>query len=209
MSQDRLPTKKAWVPPQIWSSRAYILGGGPSLSKIDVDRLRGQNVIAVNNAYKLGDWIPFVYFGDRAWFNWHEEEVLKHPGILVTACPDLWKTQAQGVKWMERGARGVYDSRPGYMTYGHSSGHAAICLAVDLGAKEVVLFGFDMHARHGHNWHNEHRREVPSSIYSSNFYKPMQKLAVSLKDMGISVLNATPGSALDLFPIVDPEEVLP
>lgn len=207
MSQDRSPPENAWVIPKLWQSRAFILGGGPSLSKIDIERLRGRNVIAVNNAYRLANWIPFVYFLDRVWWNWHEEEVSQHPGIIVTQCVHLEKNKR--VKWLKRGKRNEYDPRPGYMSYGGNSGHGAICLATALGAREIVLLGFDMHARRGHNWHQDHKRDVPADIYSNNFRKPMTILAQSLKDYDVRILNATPGSALDVFPIIDPEEVLP
>ena len=42
----------------------FLLGGGPSLHEVDVNRLRGRRVIAINQGYKLGDWIDVLFFGD-------------------------------------------------------------------------------------------------------------------------------------------------
>lgn len=199
----------AWKVPKLWSSRFYILGGGPSLNNINVERLRGQNVIAVNNAYRLGDWIPVLYFMDCAWWEWHKDELPLHPGLKITTCTHL-KRNKYGVKWLERGIRDSYDIRPNFLSRSSNSGHGALCLGVKLGGMEAILLGFDMHAKEGHNWHKDHKRKnIPDTIYETNFHKSFEPLKKDLDKMGVKVWNATPGSALETFPIVDPEDFLP
>lgn len=196
-----------WHVPKLWETSAYILGGGPSLGGVDIDRLKNSNVIAVNNAYQLADWLPFVYFMDEPWFRWHEEELRGFQGLKVTGAPNL--KGEPGLKWLQRGKRHVYDPRPGYISRGNNSGQGAICLAVALGAKKVILLGFDMHAKMGHNYHQDHPRGVPKSIYADKYFQCFNMLKPSLEALGVQVVNATLGSALPTFPIVDPEEVLP
>ena len=112
------------------------------------------------------------------------------------------------LKWRHR--LGL-DPDPRYMTRGTSAGFGAVSLAVKLGGKKIVLLGFDMRMVDGeHNYHKgEHRRDVHKDIYINNFIKPFQSLIKPTIEQNIEVVNATPGSALPFFPIVDPEEVLP
>ena len=54
-----------WTAPRMWDGgECFLLGGGPSLHEVDVNRLRGRRVIAINQGYKLGDWIDVLFFGD-------------------------------------------------------------------------------------------------------------------------------------------------
>jgi len=54
-----------WTAPRIWDGgECFILGGGPSLRVEQVSSLQGHRVIAVNQAYKLGNWIDVLFFGD-------------------------------------------------------------------------------------------------------------------------------------------------
>ena len=65
----------------------------------------------------------------------------------------------------------------------------------------------DMHSDKGFNFHNDHERAVPKNIYKDNYFKSFEKLKATLPK-GIKVLNATPGSALPTFPLVNLEDYL-
>jgi len=59
---------RLWRVPRLWpGGECFILGGGPSLKDVDMSRLKGHRVIAVNNAFKLADWIDVMFFGDPRW----------------------------------------------------------------------------------------------------------------------------------------------
>lgn len=200
---------KPWSVPEIWKGgTCYVLGGGPSLAKIDIERLRGQRVIAVNNAYQLARWIDVMYFMDKVWFGWHQEELTKWPGIKVCCAVGLGH-----IKWLrclEMGRREGIDDRPTHLSRGSNSGCGAIGLAAKFGVERINLLGFDMHTVDGqHNWHGSHQRDVPPNIYQTQFTRSFNILKKALDGRGIEIVNATPGSSLTTFPIVDPEEVLP
>lgn len=64
-SRSRPEKPPFWKAPSMWDGgQCFILGGGPSLTVEQVESLRGRRVIAVNQAYKLGDWIDVLFFGD-------------------------------------------------------------------------------------------------------------------------------------------------
>ena len=88
-------------------------------------------------------------------------------------------------------------------------GGAAINVAYLLGAKQVVLLGFDMQMVKGeHNWHNHHQKEERPQIYQNSMRPFMKCFSDALKVTSLQVVNATPGSALDVFPVMPLEEVL-
>lgn len=97
------------------------------------------------------------------------------------------------------GPSGLSDKRNGLMT-GQNSGHQAINLAVLLGARRILLLGFDMKSSGGKtHWFGEHPTRTDESIFSAmlnNFPHMVRPLAA----LGVEVINCTPGSALQCFP---------
>lgn len=198
-----------WEAPELWPGRTvYILGGGPSLQDVDVERLREQRVIAVNNAYKIAPWADVVYFQDCSWYSWHYKSLDDFPGLKVTTC--IKTKDDPRVLTLRRGHRSRLDDRPGFLFRGNNSGFGAITLAIKFGAKKIILFGYDMKMVNGnHNWHTEHIRKVPNKVYQDQFLRFYELLSMQLPETDVEVINATPGSALGYFPIVTPEEVYP
>lgn len=200
--------KNFWTVPEIWpGGTCYILGGGPSLSRIPMERLHDRRVIAVNNAYQLGDWIDVMFYGDCRWWNWHGKALLDFPGLKVTACeahaakPGIRAVKRQNVPL------GITTDR-GRLCWNLNSGACAINLAVHFGVKKIVLLGFDMRlVDDKHNWHNAHSNRPNRNPYQ-RFLRPFANIAKDLETLGVECVNACPGSALDVFPIVEPESVL-
>lgn len=99
---------------------------------------------------------------------------------------------------------------PAALVTGMNGGFQALNLAVLAGAARIVLLGYDMKLGEGGrtNWHKQHRRGTPRGHYDlfRRAFRPLPKI---LDRLGVTVLNATPGSALDVFPMVDLESLLP
>lgn len=201
-----------WEVPKLWEGRTvYLLGGGPSLNNIDLERLKGERVIAINNAYmeSRAPWAPVLYFMDWGWYNLHKSKLIKWPGLKVTVTEKC--INEPGIRVISWRHRLGLDPDPSYMTRGTNAGFGAISLAAKLGGVKIILLGFDMRMVDGqHNYHKgEHKRTVNDKIYENNFIKPFKSLLKPMKEWDIEIINATPNSALPYFPIVDPEEVLP
>lgn len=205
--------KRFWPVPRLWPDRTvFILGGGPSLAGVDVERLRGQRVIAVNNAFKLGRWIDVMYFGDCRWLKWHKEELAKWPGLKVTTCDQHLSNLGLdlNIKVVHKKASqtGLFRD-PTTLAWNLSSGACAINLATHFGAKRIILLGYDMRKVDDRcNWHVEHPNAEKHNPYEK-FMGRFPAIAQDLSLMGVECVNATPGSALRVFPIVDPETVMP
>lgn len=222
-----------WAAPRIWpNGMVYILGGGPSLRLVDIERLRGQHVIAINNAYQLGDWIDVCYFGDWNWFKLHRHALLNFAGLKVTGrieCKDM-----PGIRLIrKRNSPNGISKNPLIICWNQSSGGCAINLATLFGVKKIVLFGYDMRKfteeemkeiekkavwsypseMSNHNWHSDHKdayteKKKKNISQYAKFLQPFDLIAKGLQRDNIECINATPGSALTHFPIVEPESVL-
>ena len=202
--------------PEIWrGEECFILGGGPSLGNVNLSRLRGKCVIAVNNAYELGPW-PVLLYGDCNWWRsmtnsagvGHCVALRAWGGLKIHPCQH--SCQHRGSVVVQRRDRGYGVSRRAdALQWNLSSGGCAIDLAVKFGVRRVVLLGFDMSSVQGkHNWHAAHGpRSAKFNPYPRHLL-PFASIARDLDALGIECVNATPGSAIINFPMIDPEAVL-
>jgi hypothetical protein len=197
-----------WIVPKMWpGGTAYILGGGPSLLSADLSRLYNQNVIAVNQAFNLGPW-PVLFWGDCSWLDQNYADVMAFCGLRVTCCERQTKVPGVLVVKRQRGQYGISND-PATILWNSSSGAAAINLAYHFGVSKIVLLGYDMRRIDGrNNYHNDYPPPRTEDPYE-RFLRPFPAIAAALKAKHVEVINATPGSALKVWPICEPSEVLP
>jgi hypothetical protein len=94
---------------------------------------------------------------------------------------------------------------------GGNSGFQALNLAVQFGARKVVLVGFDMTDRGGVHWYGRNRWSGANNPDQSNFRRwiaAFEKAAPVLAGIGVEVINASRDSALNCFPKMSLEEAL-
>lgn len=212
---------KIWKLPPLWKGRtAYILGGGPSLLGMDYclglkGLLKDRRVIGVNNAFKFGSWVDICWFGDTGWFRWNFKELAKYPGLKVTCHPGFLTERelfGHGVLVVGRGKSNGIETKKGYIAWNRSSGACAINFAYHLGVRRIILLGFDMHSDGAsHNWHKEHKGRSVSNLKFNpykRFLKPFNDIKEEAKALGLEILNATVGSALTAFPVVNIRDVV-
>jgi hypothetical protein len=198
-----------WTIPQIWEGETcYIIGGGPSVKTAELSLLRGRRTIAVNNAYQLGDW-DILFYGDCRWRELHANKLADWPGLKIHACNHGTERIGDTKRVERRNLQGL-SRNPEILAWNLSSGACAVNLATLLGVKKIVLIGFDMRKIDGqNNWHVDH----PTSNRKGydpykRFLGPFPKIAEDLVKLQVECINATPGSALTLFPIMTlPEAV--
>lgn len=199
-----------WQPD--WTGRTcFILGGGPSLRGFDADRLRGRRVIGINEAgLTMAPWCDVLMWADQRWLDWNKDRLHLHTGALKV-CRHV--SPPDGVHRMKFRPPGFAMARD--TVGGDDCGSSAINLAVHFGASRIVLLGFDCHDlpmsrwREG-NWHSAHRLPPLEGQRGGKFAPAHDQLSRDLKQKrpGVSVLNATQGSALTCWPIVDLETVI-
>jgi hypothetical protein len=184
------------------------LGSGPSLTVADVEYVRDKAdaVIAVNDAVRLAPWADVLYACDAKWWFWHEkDEWLTTFRGLRYALDPVAKRYPGVVVLRNTGDRGL-ELDPTGLRAGRNSGYQAINLAVHLGARRVILLGYDMHGGGGGHWFGSHPdgSRPPYAICLQRFATLVEPLAAA----GVEVINCTPKSALTVFPRAPLREVL-
>lgn len=205
---------------EIWpDSTAFILGGGPSLNDLDLRRLQGHKVLGVNQAYKIKECeVPITYSGDRRWYHWNVNELPSYKGKLYTSYPHFLPNRKYIPTNIGRISKhGISDKSRSSVCWNGNSGASAINVAYWLGARRIVLLGFDM-GRQGRkwNWHTQYPKYPAIDPATGrgrgknpyrDFLKCWDAVARDAKRLGIEILNATPAGNLNKFPRVKLEDV--
>lgn len=196
-----------WWVNEIWpGATVAIIGGGPSLARADVELCRGRaRVIACNDAYLLAPWADALMFSDEKWWAWHKDrpELRAFAGIraaLETAGKGIAGVGAHALRNYGPGP-GLAEQRDG-VRHGWNTGYQAINLAVHMGARRIVLLGFDMKvaADGRQHWHRNHRMLDGPAVYASKMLPCFATLVEPLTRRGIAIVNATRDTALTVFP---------
>jgi hypothetical protein len=197
--------------PRLFPGQAVVVvATGPSLVQEDVDLCRGVcPVIVVNDAYRMAPWADVMYACDGKFWNWqmrfHAKELQAFQGrkFSMATVPGVVRLRNTGVSGLELDPTGLRNGR--------NSGYQAINLAVHLGAKIILLLGFDMSlgARGRSHFFGEHPggKQYPGDPHGQTppftvFRKHFRALAQPLRDANVHVLNCSRRSALTMFPKV-------
>lgn len=196
--------------PRLWASEtAFLLACGPSLRGFDASVLRGRRVIAINDSYQLAPWADVLYACDARWWETRAAGVAKtwQGGMRVTL-----ENRIPGVLRMRNTGEAGLETQPDGLRHGKNSGYQAIGLAYHLGAARIVLLGYDMRlgARSELHWNHRPERQTEAGFARTlSLMLPLfDTLAEPLAVAGVEVLNATPGSALRVWPMVRLVDVL-
>lgn len=197
-----------WRVPRLWDGEtAVLIAGGPSLTQAQCDHVRGTaRVLAINDAYRLAPWCDALYFCDGKWWDWHKDRPEFAALTCIRATLDQRAAETdRSLKWLRNTGRDGLEVEPTGLRTGRNSGYQAINLAVHLGARRIVLLGYDMKlgADGRDHWFGTHPQgRVMTPHHFANIFLPaFATLAAPLAERGIEMVNATPGSALDVWPV--------
>jgi hypothetical protein len=196
-----LPTVPALCP----GGTVVCVATGPSLTVEDVDYVRGKAdaVIAINDAFRLAPWAEVMYGCDAKFYYWHWEKGLKNFAGLKFSL-DSEAKRYPGVQVLRNTGETGLELDPSGIRVGRNSGYQAINVAVHLGAKKVVLLGYDMQGDHYFGSHPD-KSKPPFAICLERF----KTLVEPMRDAGVDIVNCTPNTALTCFPCAPLRETLP
>ena len=214
-----------WKVEREWDGQTVaVLASGPSMTyevarKVSASGIRS---IAVNNQgidctdAKGQFWkamspdADILFAADRIWWKNNYEAAENFKGRLVTVAG----TNGDLIPFVERtlvlGNSGVngFDHRKDYIRTGRNSGYAAVHLAAHLGAKRILLCGFDMHDNCGQHWFNDHAFRKGHHSRFEFFIGHFNSVAHEYVMRNIEVINCTKDSALKCFVYMPLEEAL-
>lgn len=202
-------SREYWAPEPLFAgARVFLLGGGPSLSGFDAERLRGRRVVAINESARLCPFAELLYFTDDCWLDRDRGFVLRWPGLAVTASSAAKAKLPDKLKRVEIGPTEPLRAGVRVIRQGRSSGQIAVSLAIAMGAARVVLLGYDMRLVDGRSHYHDAYREKEDTLYVRQFAPAFAGWRELAAEAGVEIVNATPGSALTEFPFVSLEDEL-
>ena len=198
--------------PRIWpDSTVIIIGGGLSVAKVDMDVLFNPKfrTIGVNHAFSLGP-VDLLWFGDFQWYQDNQVAVHEFAGLKCTCAAQLPEKPWPDIKRVRRSRKlmGVESTRADAVSWNNNSGGSAINVAYHLGAKRVLLVGFDMRrvsgASHFHGHYPKRNRDRdPYPRHLDCF----GAIAEDAEKLGLEIVNCTPGSKIKQFPFARLEDL--
>ena len=188
----------------IWlDETVYLIGGGPSLKGFQWDALNGKKTIAINRAVQFYPNADAVYWTDSRVYMWYKNDIDKFKGLKYTLKAGNHYTGKVHV--LKKGVKFGLESSRDSLAHGNNSGYAAINLAVHLGAKRIVLLGYDMGNEGALNhFHDGYPvNATAENIYKNQFIPGFTVLRELLYTKGIECYNASINSKLEVFPKID------
>lgn len=138
------------------------------------------------------------YACDCDWWRSHPE-ALSLPGLKIAGDPAASRLFPALRHICPQPGRNEIVDTPGRTGWGGNSGFHALNLAVQFGARKIVLIGYDMNGEH---WHGRHKGRLrnPDAGNLRNWRAKLDAVAPQLLARGVHVVNASMGSALKAYP---------
>ena len=155
-------------------------------------------------------WADVLYGCDAKWWNSHDG--------CADFTGDKWSTHSKhscsddkietaekyGLRLVKGVAGAGFSTDSSVIHYGDNSGFQALNLAILLGSPYIVLVGFDMrHVSGKSHFFGDH----PQGLFQRQEYQSFAKKFDKAPD-GVTIINATPDSALRAYPMMDLELAL-
>lgn len=191
----------------VWAGEtAIIVGTGPSATDQSLDIAQGKvRCIAIKSSWYLAPWADVLYGLDRGW--WIANGGAKDfRGLKASPSPTACRVfrdirlvklrQRIHVLTTEIGTIGC-----GLRAGGGFSGFQAMNLAVQFGAKKLLLVGFDMTIARQSHWHEDTRGTGKPDVKRTEAWRAaLDGCAGQFTALGVKVVNCAMESALKAYP---------
>lgn len=203
-----------WIASPEWEGHAaFIICGGTSVLQQDLSLLKGRKVGVINSSVYTYPDADFLYFGDMKWWREHRARLIKSfKGRIVSV--DESVSRDDPVLRMKRAKPPGLSSAPDALVQKATSLTAIINLFVHLQANPIVLLGADGReivedGKPLTHHHTPHRWEARPDRFK-RWHNDLATIVDPLRLRGVSVLNVSPGTAWEWWPVFDRiEDVLP
>lgn len=204
------------VQPVFKQKDVFIVGGGNSLQNFNFDLLKDKCVITINRSFIHVPFAQVLYFSDYRFYMWasgkmgDDNELIdnfkKYKGKIYTISNKI--SNDERISVLINSGKTGFDTINGKLKHGGNSGYAAINLAYHLGAKRIILMGYDMKKLKGKlHFHNGYISKQNELVYK-RFVAPYELLSKMTTDLGLPIYNTSLESDLPYFQKVKLEKFL-
>jgi hypothetical protein len=190
-----------WWP--AWEGQCVaIVASGMSTKQAGVEALRDRiHVIAIKTNYDLCPWADIVYGCDAPW--WIDRKGLpEFKGLKIAHGPETIRFPDIKRCTIEKDDR-IFIEKPLTIGNGGNSGFQALNLAVQFGAKDIILIGYDFNAAGGDlHWYGRNKALGMNNPSPSNFQRWLRGFDSIRKDVqafGLTVINTSEISSIPHF----------
>lgn len=196
------------------------IGTGPSLTleQVESARQKGFHLFGCNNIHQIVPDLAVLFATNEQWWDFYWT---RPDGPRLHSCEKWTNNQDAAARYRlnyigSRDAQGLSNT-PSRVHHGHSSGFCLLNLAYLMGAERIVLLGYDM--RYAPDYNGASRNvgsgprhyfgEYPSALQhwpkvsvQEGVHIQLVQQYRSVAEQGlVEVINCTPGSAIDCFPM--------
>jgi hypothetical protein len=195
-----------------------ILAGGSTLTRADVDRVRGAcRVVAINRAFELAPWADWLFGCDPTRFWTWYPAALAVPGLRITVRPctltsarKVWRAlealAQAGVKILRHSDRKYpcLERHEGAspdpaVVRGNNSLFQLMSVMLHTGLRTLLLLGADMRGGHFHAGYSnppDGSEGIGEPDYIQAVVPPFQTLIRAYAEADVAVINCSPGSRI-------------
>ena len=191
--------KYSTVTPIFKNKTVFLIGGGPSLENFNWDLLKEKSIIAINKSFLSVPWAQVIYWTDSRFYTWYKDKIDELTAEKYTV--GVGSQYKPDVKLLQKGMRHGLELTNDKLAHGDNSGYAAINLAYHLGAKNIILLGYDMGIKGNKTHFHDGYPVKPTSkaIYHNRFIKAFPHILEPLEKRGVKVYNISNNNLLDCF----------
>ena len=208
--------------PDLAGRTVAILASGPSMTQAQCDLVGATDwfAVAINETWRLAPWAHTLYGCDWEWWASLAPKVEEFRGTRVIGTVPNIRNKPQFPPEMEGQAAQLQylrvvagQTQPLWngpaVGAGSNSAFQVANWVARCGATRLVLLGVDCHSPNAH-WHGIHKHPLAKN-QKPNLMKAWlmawRNAAPQFTERGISVVNCSPGSAVDCFPRANLEKV--
>lgn len=187
-----------------WSSKPVLLvASGPSAKSANIEVLRGRVfAMAIKEGIELCPWADAVYGCDGPWWQ-HKKGLPNFTGLKMA-----WQGPTQlyagviPVRIPNTKSDSILLGEVGIVGSGRNSGFQALNLAVQFGAKRILLIGYDATDRSGVHYYGRNAwpgANNPDGFLFERWQAAFHAASIQLEKLGVDVLNGSQHSAIKGF----------
>ncbi|WLB14828.1 hypothetical protein QIH87_49820 (plasmid) [Bradyrhizobium elkanii] len=178
-----------------------------------LDAAKGRcRAIAIKSSWKLAPWSDALYGLDRGWWI-ANQGAPSFGGLKISPSPTacrvygLLQVRLRPVAEILTGEIGIIGA--GLRTGGGFSGFHAINLAIQFGARRILLVGFDMNLSAGAHWSKDCQGVgKPDKARTESWRASLDAIRPQFDRLGIQVINIGERSSLKSFKKMSQSEAL-